>query len=320
MFGFRPDGKRVKHLTGFYNIIPMIMPKRNDAMNWNQFEIDLEPWTNFINEQKEKTGRVYSYTEILCASIVRMLCLRPGLNRFVFNQKIYQRNDIQFSIVAQKTLKRGREAGETSIKIHFTGKESLSQVADRMEEEFKKVKHEGSISKADKLTNAICSAHPIFTIPLVGLIKFLDKIGALPNAVLEASPFHTSFFITDMRSIGLPPLHHHIYNFGTTGLFFSTGKDREIVSVNKETGEVTSKIVMPISFVSDERFCDGYYFGTSFRMMQKLLKNPNLLLEELSDEDVPLDHDALWKKNRAEEKARRKAEKKQAKEDKKNKK
>ncbi len=310
MFGYRSDGKRVKHLKGFYNIIPMIMPKRNDAMNWNQFEVDLEPWNEFIKEQKELTGRVYSYTEILTASIIRVICLRPALNRFIFNRKIYQHNDIAFSIVAQKSLKRGKESDETSIKMHFTGKESLQEIADVMETEFKKVKHEGMKNATDKLTDAICSASPFFTIPLVSFVKFLDKIGALPKGVLEASPFHTTFFITDMRSIKLPPLHHHIYNFGTTGMFFSTGVDKEVLSLNKETGEVTSKIVMPISFVSDERFCDGYYFANSFRMLLRILKNPKVLLDPLADEDVPLDHNALWKKNKLEAKAAKKQAKK----------
>lgn len=313
MFGFRSDGKRVKHLPGLYNIMPMIMPKRNDALNWNTFDIDLEPWNQFINEQKELTGRVYSYTEILTAAIIRVMCLRPGLNRFIFNRKIYQHNDISFSIVAQKSLKRGKESDETSIKMHFTGKESLAQIADVMEAEFKKVKHAGMKNATDKLTDAICSAAPIFTIPLVSFIKFLDKIGVLPKSVLEASPFHTSFFITDMRSIKLPPLWHHIYNFGTTGMFFSTGSDKEVLSLNKETGEVTSKIVMPVNFVSDERYCDGYYFANSFRMMLKILKNPKLLLEPLADEDVPLDHNALWKKNKLEAKAQKKQAKKNAK-------
>ena len=38
MFGFRPDGKKVKDIDPIQRIIPHIMPTRNDAQNMTEYD------------------------------------------------------------------------------------------------------------------------------------------------------------------------------------------------------------------------------------------------------------------------------------------
>ncbi|MCR5741650.1 MAG: hypothetical protein K6G38_04255 [Gammaproteobacteria bacterium] len=318
MFGLRSDGKRIKHLNGLYNIIPMLMKTRNDSMNWMTIEMDLEPVKKFIKEQQEATGRVYSYFDILLASIVRTIALRPALNRFVVNKRIFQRNYIAFSLALQKSLKRGVESDESTVKVKFDGTENLEQIIDRVDKVIVDAKKVAAQTKTDDIVNKIMHGPHYLMTGIVNLLMWLDKHGMLPGAVLEASPFHTTFFITDMKSIKLPPLHHHVYNFGTTGLFFSTSTEEKKLYKDPVTGEIKEKDIMKVAFVSDERFCDGYYFSVSARMMRRLWANPNALLKELNKEDLPLTVDEQWKKDKADRKAKAKEEriaKKQAKKD-----
>ena len=319
MFGHRPDGKVVKHLNGFYNIIPILMKTRNDSMNWMYFDLDLEPVKAFIKDEQARTGRIYSYFDILLATVVRTIALRPELNRFVVNKRIYQRNHIAFSLALQKSLKRGIASDESTIKAKFDGTENLDEIIDRVDALIADAKKEKAVTKTDKIVDAVMHGPHFFKVFLVNTLMWLDKHGLLPMSVLDMIPFHTTFFITDMKSIKLPPLHHHLYNFGTTGLFLSTSVEEKKIYFDEKTGEFKQKDIMRIAFVSDERFCDGYYFSVSSRLLSKIWANPGVLLKKLTKEDLPLDTDALWKKNHEAEKAKAKEEKLSKKKAKKNK-
>ena len=319
MFGKRPDGKLVKHLGGLYYAMPIIMKTRNDSMNMITFEVELEPVKKFIKEEQERTGRVYSYFDILLAAIVRTIALRPDLNRFIVNQRIYQRNHIAFSLALQKSLKRGVANDETTIKAKFDGTENLPEIIDRVEKLIIKSKKEKANTKTDDLLDKIMHGPHWFKKFIINFLMWLDKHGMLPMSVLDAIPFHTTFFITDMKSIKLPPLYHHVYNFGTTGLFFSTSVEEKKLYKDEKTGEIKEKDIMRVSFVSDERFCDGYYFSVSCRMLKRIFNNPKVLLEPIKKEDLPLTVDEEWERNHQKELAEKKAAKLAAKEAKKNK-
>ena len=55
----------------------------------------------------------------------------------------------------------------------------------------------------------------------------MDKHGHLPKSIIKLSPFHTSAYITNVGSLGINSIYHHIYNFGTTSLFFAMGKKKK---------------------------------------------------------------------------------------------
>ena len=319
MFGHRPDGKRIKHLNGFYNVIPIIMKTRNDSMNWLTIEMELDPLREFIKAEEARSGKVYSYFDILLASIVRVIALRPALNRFIVNGRLYQRNHIGFSLALQKSLRRGVESDESTVKCKFTGTESLEQIIDQKDKIVTEAKKEHQRTKTDDLIDKVMRGPHFIKAFGVNTLMWLDKHGMLPMSVLDAIPFHTTFFITDMKSIKLPSLHHHLYNFGTTGLFFSTSAEEKKLYKDPETGEIKEKDIMNIAFVSDERFCDGYCFSQACRMLKKIWANPTVLLRELNKDELGLTVDEEWELNHKKEieaKKQAKLEKKQAKKNK----
>ncbi len=97
----------------------------------------------------------------------------------------------------------------------------------------------------------------------------------MPKALIKISPFHTSAYITDVASIGINSIYHHIYNFGTTSMFFAMGKRKK--SYVYEDDKVVQERCINLAFVGDERICDGYYYATSFRKLCKYLNKPELL-------------------------------------------
>lgn len=71
-------------------IMPYIMKTRTDSMNMFEDLIPCSSMDDYIAKM-ETQGITVSYMHILIAAMVRTLALRPRLNRFVMNGKIYTR-------------------------------------------------------------------------------------------------------------------------------------------------------------------------------------------------------------------------------------
>ncbi len=277
MFGKRSDGKKIKGLSPVNRIIPHIMSARHDSQNLFKYELQCESLDEFITKEKEKEISI-NYMHIIIAGIVRLFALRPQLNRFVMNGRIFKRNNIMVSFVVKKALRDDVE--ETTVKLEFTGKESIYQIKEKIDNEIKANSNVNAVNETDKTAKFLTNV-PNFLIKIgVGLLKWLDKHGMMPKKVIAASPFHTSIFITNLKSIKTDYIYHHIYDFGTTGIFISMGKEKMQAVVDKE-GNIVSRKVMTLGVVTDERFCDGLYFGNSLRLLKRIYENPNVLKEEL---------------------------------------
>ena len=45
------------------------------------------------------------------------------------------------------------------------------------------------------------------------------SVRLVPKELTDLSPFHGSIFITSMGSLGIPPIYHHLYDFGNIPVF-----------------------------------------------------------------------------------------------------
>ena len=72
-------------------------------------------------------------------------------------------------------------------------------------------------------------------------------------------------------------IFHHLYNFGNLPVFIAMGAKRTEYTVNKD-GEVQKKRMVDFSVVCDERICDGHYYASAFKLLKKMIENPEKLL------------------------------------------
>jgi hypothetical protein len=274
MFGLRSDGKQLRKTSAIFKLMPNLMRERNDSQVLFSQDIITDGMDNYIKEKMEQNIKI-SYLDIVFAAINRIIAERPHLNRFCVNGRTYARNSIFISIVVKKSL--SDESEETPLKIEFDGTENIFEVKDKLQAEISKNKKVETQNNTDKTVKALTSI-PTFLIKIaMGIIRFLDKHGILPKFLIGVSPFHTSAFVTNVGSLGIDAIYHHLYNFGTTSMFFAMGrKKKTYVYVDDELVE---KKCISIAFVGDERICDGYYYANSFKLLCKYLKNPKLLEE-----------------------------------------
>ena len=110
----------------------------------------------------------------------------------------------------------------------------------------------------------------------IRFLRFLDYFGLLPRFLTNLSPFHASFFITSMGSLGIPPIVHHLYDFGTVPTFCSFGAKQREFKVDAD-GSVKKFSYVEVTYNLDERICDGFYYASALRYMRNLFKNPYAL-------------------------------------------
>ena len=134
----------------------------------------------------------------------------------------------------------------------------------------------GEQNDTDKLARIVMGLPGGLFKPAVKFLMWCDRHNLLPRSIIDASPFHTSFFITNLKSLGIGTILHHVYNFGTTSLFVSMGKERYLPVVNQKE-HITIKKQMELGITTDERICDGLYFARTIKIMKKYLEHPELL-------------------------------------------
>lgn len=309
MFGFRADGTQVK-VDPISKIVPYIMVTRNDACQLARRDVECEGMDAFIKEQREK-GLNFNYMHILIAAFVRTFVEKPKLNRFTIGGRIYQRNALQLSITLKESL--NEDAPDITIKMRFTGQESIFEVKEKVDANIKQAFEDASKNnKSTGLASALTIVPHFMIRGVVGFIKLLDRWGLLPRSILDVSPFHTSIYLTNLKSIKGDAVYHHLYNFGTTGIFAAMGKEHMQPVVDLDGNIVTRKI-MGLNFTLDERFCDGFYFLKAIRLIKSYIADPNKLSEHLDIDPIESKKERRkrLKKIAKEEKKKQKEAKKQ---------
>ena len=208
-------------------------------------------------------------------SFLRILAERPQLNRFAMNGTLYARNQILVSLAIKKNL--SDDGTETTIKLPFTGTENIFEIKEKLDKVIEANKDTSTANSTDRLAKALSLVSNGTLRRAIKFLSFLDRHGIMPKAVINASPFHTSVFLTNVGSLGIDSVYHHLYNFGTTSLFFAMGKKKK--SFIYDDDEIHEEKCITLAFVGDERICDGYYFANSFKLLSKYLRKPELLEE-----------------------------------------
>ncbi len=216
MFGKRPDGRIVHNIGPLEKIIPYIMRTRTDSQNFYNDDFYCKPLDDYIRIKREE-GLEYSYMHIIIAAMVRTVALRPQLNRFAMNGKIYTRPKIWVSFALQRNLRD--ESAETTIKLKFEGTETIAEVKKIIDDAVNETLQPNDENNTDK-TVAMIMKMPGWMIKLfIRLAIFMDKHGMLPRALIEVSPFHTTFFITNLKSLELTIFTTMFTNLGRQGFY-----------------------------------------------------------------------------------------------------
>lgn len=266
----RPDGTRVRDLTAIMQALPYVMPKRYDAQNWAEENLDEDAIRDYIRA-KRREGRSVTHMSLLVSAYYRAVLKNPKINYFVMNRRIYKRNHFCFSFVILKTRADGTP-DETSLKVYLEPEDTVFTVTEKIRSTIEKnqnVRHNNDTDRFAKFAFGV----PGLARAVFGLAGFLDRHDLLPKSIIELSPFHTSLFVTNLASINTPCIFHHCYEFGTTSVFVCMGKPE--VAFGREPGK--RKKALPLGIVMDERICTGVEYARFAVTLRQLLMHPERL-------------------------------------------
>ena len=287
-WGDRSDGRKIRTLAPMAQITAYFQVERNTCSNLFEEAFEITHVERYIRQKRREGMTDFGLTHVLLAAYVRGLCKYPQLNRFISGQKVYSRGeDIQYCMVIKKEMTI--DSPDTSIKVHLSRTDTAKDVYEKLNAAVESVKAtkelDSSLDGLISMLNLIPSVVLKFT---VWLLKLLDYFGMLPKFLLELSPFHGSLFFTSMGSLGIPPIYHHLYDFGNLPVFGAFGCKRRALELT-EDGSVVQKKYLDVKFVLDERIVDGYYYAAFFKHYRSILRHPEML--DLPPEELVSDID-----------------------------
>ncbi len=102
--------------------------------------------------------------------------------------------------------------------------------------------------------------------------KIDDFFNLLPRSFTQDDPFYSSVFVTNLGSIGIDAVFHHLYEYGNCPFFINIGRIYKKRSVS-EDNQIQIKRVLPIRITFDERIADGFTASRGLLYMKEVIEN-----------------------------------------------
>ncbi len=273
--GDRRDGVQIRDLDPMHILTPMMYPNRCDNEAFISERFDMAPIRAYCDKKNAEPGTLFTYTpfHVIAMAIVKILTLRPKMNRFVCRKLMYQRNEVSVSFVVKKLF--SDDGAEGLAVIHAVDEDTVNTLHKKLYDQISFTKSENMDKSSEAMD--IVSKFPVRLVRLfVSFIYFLDQRGKCPQGLIETDPYHTSCVLSNVGSIKLKSGYHHLTNWGTTSLFGLIGEIKNTIYI-AEDGSIKTKETVDIGITVDERLADGYYYSKTVRLLKAILANPEVL-------------------------------------------
>jgi len=271
MFWRRPDGELVRDVPPTKAIMLYIMRGRNESVVYFQQHVALrnaDRWIRAFNEAHPDTPVTIQH--LVMWAIVQVLHQYPTMNRFVVGGRLYQRNGIWFTYSAKQSLKD--KSPLLVLKRRFDPDESFEAMVAAMTAQLRGDRYGGTVSQADHEAALILKLPGVARRVVVAAGRVLDAWGLLPNSMLEPDPLYASVFFANLASIGMDPCWHHLYEYGTIGVFCVIG--RPTTDPGSPTSGPDRRRTMELRWTFDERVEDGLVAGYALKRAKQILEDP----------------------------------------------
>ena len=278
--GDRFDAVWLKDIPSMNRIMPCIMPNRADNEAHISFDLDYRPLEAYLEKKNQgRTDDKFTFFHVISCAVGKAFVLRPRINPFVCNRRLYQRNDVSIAFTIKKRC--SDKAEEALANFKFDPKDTMDSYHEKIMHVIHDTKRE---DMSDTSTGAmdIVSKLPQWAInTIASIVLWLDKRGWAPQSLIGSDPNHAAIFLANLGSIGLECGYHHLVNWGTNSCFIVIGK-KYLKMEYLADGTPDLHEVIPIGITLDERIADGYYYSGTVALVKELLRNPELL-------DMPAD-------------------------------
>ena len=274
-WGDRSDGRLVRSVTGMNLLLGYFLPNRVGASNNIRDTVETTAIERYIHKKRQEGYEGFGLMHVFLAAYVRCVAKYPGLNRFISGQRVFQRDDdVAFTMTLKKDMSTDGE--ETTIKLHLNVRDTAVDVYRKLNAVITEAKADEETSSFDALTGVLSCIPGLLLKFTVWCLKLADYFGKLPKFLLELSPFHGSVIFTSMGSLGIPPVVHHLYDFGNLPVFLAFGRKYRKTELDAN-GEPVTRRYVDVVMNTDERTVDGFYYAAVLKHFHKIARNPSQL-------------------------------------------
>ena len=280
--GDRKDGVLLRDLDSMHFICPLLYPNRCDNEAFIAERIDLTNVNAYLEKHNaEHPDEPYNLFQVIVTAVMKLITLRPKMNRFIANRNTYQRNEVSGSFVIKKEFNDG--AAEALAFLHTKPEDTIETIHAEIRRQItdcrERNRTDGSTDSMDMFNRMPRWLSKL----IIDVIRFLDRHGWVPSSLIETDPYYSSVVFTNLGSIKLHSGYHHLTNWGTNSVFVAVGEKKPRPFYNEE-GNMTMRDSIDLGLTIDERIADGYYYSKTVRLLRKLLENPELLEQPLNAE------------------------------------
>jgi hypothetical protein len=250
--------------------MPYIMKGRNESAVYFEYDVDLRKSDAFVRAWNQANPMLRIDIFHLAVWAMRDALLRhPSTHRFVAGGRLYDRSSMWFSYAVKRKLETG--APLAVVKRRFDTDESFAAMVEGMAAETAKVMSsprtpvEAELGLLLKFPNFVRR----FIMKMIGV---LNRFGALPRGYIEKDPMFASAFFANMASFGMPAVYHHLYEYGTCGIFCCVG--RPVTAPGSPTTGPDRRRVATLKFTYDERSDDGLAAWFCLRRIKQIMEEP----------------------------------------------
>ena len=147
--GDRKDGRLIRDIDPLHYVTGVIYPYRCDNEAFISQRINLTAMNEYL-AKKNADGPVYKYNmfQLVVTALLKTAWLRPKMNRFIANNKFYQRNEVSASFVVKRLFS---DKGEEMLAfIHSKEDDTLDTIHDDIYRQVSKVRADSYVDPSSE--------------------------------------------------------------------------------------------------------------------------------------------------------------------------
>ena len=171
---------RVKDYTGLQQLSCDLKPNRSVSDVFINQKVDVTELVKYL-EKKKKKGEHYTFFNAVCTAVGKVYFNRPLLNRFVQDRHLFMHNDVSIAYVAKVAM--DDKAEETMIIQKIDPKDNIKTLSEKLNKKINDVRSKSfdDLEKggANGIVDLMGHWPNIFRVPVIGLLKWMDKSSSL---------------------------------------------------------------------------------------------------------------------------------------------
>jgi len=223
LFYDRKDAKRVD-LPGMMQLAVDLKPNRSVSDVYINEKIDVTALMAFLGEKKA-AGDHYTLFHAFLTAIGKVIYNRNRLNYFIQNRHMYEHNEVSIAFVAKMAFEDKSE--EIMLHLVLEPEDTMETIREKISKKIGNLRG-GHVEKEGANTAIDVLGHlpNIIRVPILGIIKFLDKRGMLPAGLIKDNLYYSSMIISNLGSIRCGAIFHNITDFGSSSSLATIGEVR----------------------------------------------------------------------------------------------